>query len=1157
MTWPEFREPRKQMNGEEILSQDSPVKRYGAGILFPAGVTEQRQASNEAESTPKGTNDDLEPGPDDEFSEGPDADAEPRAPSRRGSADNTDEEDVNLANAWRPAAMGLTFLADFASEPEALTVEVAFATYRQRTVTVGHSPEAERKSKRDFWLRCPDDRPGLSFKAADLLRQEAPLRRPIPGHEGKLDLVVFARTHDLDPNGPKRFVTVCLVNRRERDGGRLDLLCYFQCGIRVRGSSGRPWIRPYPEARAVDSRPGSEAEVARLLFRDRKTFALGHGCAAAWSGERPDVVEEVWSDCLPAWELPPFSHDLNDAHGRPLKASMYKLAGLDPEDDGGTDLDRLAGAYRDWIASLEPVDSRSPHIPGDLHETARVVIERCRECSDRIEAGLAFLRSDGPHAARARKAFRLANEAMLISQLRSSREVRVPQMVDRRYHWDSPAPEADLQHRHPTKGYWRAFQVAFLLMSLRGTCDPEHEERAFVDLIWFPTGGGKTEAYLGLLAFTLFYHRLGGEPAAGCEVLMRYTLRLLTAQQFQRAGLLFCAMEHMRRSARHAGTLGDREFRLGMWVGGEATPNSRQRGRAALKQLGRDASSENPFVLLKCPWCHAKFGPLERGRRRPAQRVLGYQTATVGGAETVVFRCPDSRCEFGLDPTSPGKPHLPIVVIDEDLYAEPPDLLIGTVDKFAMLAWKPEVRRLFGLAPDGSRHGRPPSLIIQDELHLISGPLGSMVGAYEPLVEELCTDRTGDRALRPKIVASTATISRAEEQVRALYAREDVRLFPPSGLEAGDSFFAREDRDRSGRAKPGRMYVGVLAPSHGSPQISLSRVFAVLLQYPAIMPISEESERDPWWTLLTFFNSLRELGTAATLLVADARDYLRVILSRHGLPYSQIRQLFNWDELNSRVRSDKIPLAIQKLETPFKAGARGDDEAVDVCLASNIIEVGVDIDRLSLMAIVGQPKTTSQYIQVSSRIGRRQDAPGLVVVTYNPAKPRDRSHYERFRPFHQGLYAQVEPTSVTPFSPPAVERALPGLLVATARQFGPRSTADNPRPFPLELQTPLGRRARRVILERVAFADPGETEAVAHALQRRLAEWRAWNPKLYGTFGPPPEDPPLTHPAGTHNDPDWLGHSWPALMSLRNVDATCEAEITAYYNEPSEEEPQS
>ena len=647
---------------------------------------------------------------------------------------------------------------------------------------------------------------------------------------------------------------------------------------------------------------------------------------------------------------------------------------------------------------------------------------------------------------------------MLISQLRSSREVRTPRIADQRYHWDDPAPEVDLQRRHPTKGYWRAFQIAFLLMSLRGTCDPQHEERSFVDLIWFPTGGGKTEAYLGLLAFTIFYHRLGDEPAGGCEVLMRYTLRLLTAQQFQRAGLLFCAMESMRRSPRHAGTLGDKEFRLGMWVGGEATPNSRQQAKAALAQLRRDASSENPFVLLKCPWCHAKFGPLEQGqpshlqrqrrRRRTFQtRVLGYQPATVRGSETVVFRCPDSRCEFGSDPANPGKPPLPIVVVDEDLYAEPPDLLIGTVDKFAMLAWNPEVRRIFGLGPDGNRCGRPPSLIIQDELHLISGPLGSMVGAYESLIDELCTDRAGGSTIRPKIVASTATISQAEEQIRALYAREEVRLFPPSGLEAGDSFFAQEDRDRSGRAKPGRMYVGVLAPSHGSPQISLSRVFAVLLQYPAIMPILDDgdSERDPWWTLLTFFNSLRELGTAATLLVADARDYLRVILSRHGLPYSDIRQLFNRDELTSRVRSDKIPLAIQKLETPFRAAARGDEEAVDVCLASNIIEVGVDIDRLSLMTIVGQPKTTSQYIQVSSRIGRKQDAPGLVVVAYNPAKPRDRSHYERFRSFHQGLYAQVEPTSVTPFSPPAVERALPGLLVATARQLGSPAAASGPR----------------------------------------------------------------------------------------------------------------
>jgi hypothetical protein len=724
----------------------------------------------------------------------------------------------------------------------------------------------------------------------------------------------------------------------------------------------------------------------------------------------------------------------------------------------------------------------------------------------------------------------------------------------------------------PNKGYWRAFQIAFLLMSLRGICDTSHEDRRMVDLIWFPTGGGKTEAYLGLAAFTIYFNRLAGLKPGGVDVIMRYTLRLLTAQQFQRAGLLFCAMEFIRGLPSNLPRLGEKQFRLGTWVGGDATPNTRAIAKASLKSLQKNPNSENPFVLLKCPWCNAKFGPADDGyssekdwpkvkgkkgkKESSPKSVYGYTTSIIGGKETVVFRCDDPDCDFGFDPRKPGTSPLPIVVIDEDIYANPPNMIIGTVDKFALLPWKPEIRSIFGITEDGTHSGIPPTLIIQDELHLISGPLGSMVGAYETIVEELCTNHEGDMVVSPKIVASTATISRADDQVKGLYARDRVMLFPPSGLEAGDSFFAREARNDDGTLKPGRLYVGIMAPGHGSLQTTEARVFAALLQYPVIMKIAneDESERDPWWTLLSFFNSLRELGGAATLLVADARDYLRVILDRHGYPYTQIRQLLNWEELTSRVRSDRIPLIIQKLEIPFSRDEKGFvKDTVEVCLASNIIEVGVDIDRLSLMTIVGQPKTTSQYIQVSGRIGRSQEAPGLAVVMYSQSKPRDRSHYERFRSYHQRLFAQVEPTSVTPFSPPAIDRALHAIIVATVRQISSIVNANNARPFPLAKGMGLRDRIENMMQQRVMIVDSDEQPAVWKKFLQRLNEWNAWNPSEYGGFGALPENPPLMFPAGSHEPDEWNGHSWPTLSSLRDVDATCEAEITTYYNEPQED----
>jgi hypothetical protein len=327
------------------------------------------------------------------------------------------------------------------------------------------------------------------------------------------------------------------------------------------------------------------------------------------------------------------------------------------------------------------------------------------------------------------------------------------------------------------------------------------------------------------------------------------------------------------------------------------------------------------------------------------------------------------------------------------------------------------------------------------------------------------------------------------------------------------------------------------------------------MQNAAIMNTSDEG-RDPWWTLLCFFNSLRELGSAASLFVADTRDYLRVILDRHGISYNFIRKLFNVSELTSRIRGDQIPKELERLEKNFSLrpsndGKRSDIHAdtIDACLASNIIEVGVDVTRLSLMAIVGQPKTTSQYIQVSSRVGRDPEKPGLVVVLYGQSKPRDRSHYERFRPYHQRLYAQVEPTSVTPFSAPAVERSLHGLIVAGVRQLGNQTTeSSNPDPFPLCEESKLGDLIKDMIYSRVSHVAPEERDEVMRKFKRRLDEWRVWQPNNYGGFRAVPADPPLLHPAGSSEPPTWNGRSWPTMSSLRNVDASCEAEITSFFN---------
>jgi hypothetical protein len=519
------------------------------------------------------------------------------------------------------------------------------------------------------------------------------------------------------------------------------------------------------------------------------------------------------------------------------------------------------------------------------------------------------------------------------------------------------------------------------------------------------------------------------------------------------------------------------------------------------------------------------MGPLQKRSRSDRDLKAdppGY--AAAGG--TVQFACPDRRCPF-VD-------GIPVYVIDEDIYAQRPSLVIGTVDKFALVAWREDVRSLFGIGPTGARQSSPPGLIIQDELHLISGPLGSLTGLYETLIQELCTDRRHADPVPPKIVASTATIRRLESQVRALYARREVALFPPHGLLASDNFFAKYATDDNGVPLPGRRFIGVHAPALGSVQTAQVRTFSALLQACELLPDAEA--RDPWHTLMAFFNSLRELANSLTLLQSDIPDYLGVMQLRAGAPTR--RFLNHVKELTSRLTDDQIPAAIEDLERPATSG-----RAVDVCLASSIIEVGVDIDRLSLITLVGQPKSTSQYIQVTGRIGRQwRQRPGLVVMVYSSTKPRDRSHFERFRSYHEKLYASVEPTSLTPFAPPVLERALHAVLVGYVRQLAAVGTRPWPRPTGVD-------QAAEIVRQRAKTVDPDEAAALEKWLEQRTSEWdryqaSVWDVRRWADGEP---DDPLIRGAGEWAPESARIRSWSTLRSMRNVDANCRLQITSKY----------
>lgn len=1127
---------RQARGGEEIIQRDPPTKRYGVGVLYPLGTEVELEAQVLGEVPPEGDAGaatvlaDSASKEVDELLEragrvGAEAGRIGAEASRRGGEADDDDFDLAPAHSFRPSSMGLSFLAKLPPGAR-LRVEATGGRYRRLKVKV---VDLDRL----WYLRSPVT---LSAEFAGEAILEAEWRKVVPlefagtNLEGlNLSVEVFSRPQP----GPadQRLVTVCLINRTHGIKP-LDEYCLFQAGFQVSvvDSAGVSTLLPYPGPPA--EKLDHEEQSLALLYRTRETYAVGHGCAADWeateSGKSPGFLR---AESLPAVETPSITPDILDDQKRPIDVSMAPLAGLVPGNDGFDALEQVVTQYESWIARRR---QELPTLEVRYQRAGEDHLDACERCARRMRAGLTYLRED----ADARLAFQLANHAMLLQQVRTAKREPRRATIDSQNHallFDENYEQVTYEG---TRGRWRAFQIAFLLMAVQSTADGDQLERETVELIWFPTGGGKTEAYLGLAAFALFLRRLRTPDDAGVHVLMRYTLRLLTAQQFQRASSLICAMEFLRRD--RVNRLGTAPFSIGIWLGGDTTPNTRRKAKEVLSALRRgDAWQENLFVITRCPWCRAQMGPLKEAKaskgsgRRPVRGgrgMAGKTTATVLGyrerGEAVMFHCPDRECDFADE--------LPVYVVDDDIYEERPSLVIGTVDKFAMLAWRPEARAIFGVGQQGERTSSPPGLIIQDELHLISGPLGSMVGLYEAVIEELCTDRRAAKPIKPKIVCSTATIRRYTEQIKALYAREDAALFPPPGLDAGDSFFAQYARHEDGSLMHGRMYVGLHAPGLGSFHDTQVRAFSALLQAPQSM---ETKARDPWWSLLIFYNSLRELGTGLTMFQASIPYYFKAYRSRTG---EQPRSLFNVLELTGRLKSDEVPAAITALETTTDAtGAT----PIDACLASNIIEVGVDIDRLSLMAIVSQPKTTSQYIQVSGRVGRRWwERPGLVMTLYSASKPRDRSHFEQFRAYHERLYAQVEPTSVTPFSPPLLDRALHAVMVVFARQLGTSEEAVSPHPYPAQLVNHL----RELLLPRLQLVDPKEAANFERVFQKRADQWQRWQ-RLRWSSRELEQDTPLLRVAGEYAAADYAAVSWPTPMSMRNVDAQCQIEITNLY----------
>lgn len=1095
---PDPRAPHIQENGEEIVFPIPPHQRYSAGILFPGALdfnkkesltdTEEKIIENLAEET--------------DFLDDPVKLSDSKVP-----LDPTEdiEEEIGLANNFLPSAMGFSC---FVRIPKTgLRILVNAATYSLRDYKYN---KMEKTIDIKAYYRIPISQE-IHLNPFDIPVQPGKGKTislsDKDGNELKLKLHVRNRTYGRSTNPEVHLLTFTLINDNE-EGAHISENCYFQVSFSVSSEESEKCFLPYKTDGSLADKDDEKSN--RLLYRNKSCFAVGHGCSPVWNDTDCECTERITADIIPVYEIKPIvPNDL-----RSIELKMFDFSDLSDKDIL-VNLESLNNEYGKWIDKQDNLIRDS--LSEEYRNTAKKHLQTCRDCLLRMRYGVELIKTNRI----VNRAFRMMNRAMLLQQLHYSIDTRNWIIQNGIATGLKPVLMPSIINPETWKsglGSWRPFQLAFILMNLRSLYEPGNQERQIVDLIWFPTGGGKTEAYLGLSAFTIFLKRLNNPNDSGTTILMRYTLRLLTAQQFMRAATLICACDKIR--SENPNELGWERITIGLWVGESLTPNSRDEARKIFKRLEQGKEDNNPFVILKCPWCGAQMGYIKELK---ASKVKGYKRR--GTPETIVYLCDNEECDF-------SKPdnQLPLYIIDEDIYDRPPTIMIGTVDKFAMLPWKPEARTLFGFR-DNSERVTPPELIIQDELHLISGPLGSMVGLYETMIEDFCTIN----GTKPKIIASSATISRAREQINALYGRGlgNVSIFPPQCINAGDTFFAYEDKK-----SPGRQYIGIFAsalPSHATAQV---RILSALLQSVKSVKGKNDQEKDPYWTVLSYFNSLRELGHAATLIRADIREYMNAIWIRKGIVANE-RRFINRDiELTSRIENNQIPEALEELSKSFTA----DKFPVDICLATNMISVGIDISRLGLMVVTGQPKTTSEYIQATSRVGRSKSGPGLVFTIYNCSKPRDRSHYERFQDYHSKIYSKVEPTSVTPFSTPARERALHALLVGLVR-FYSKDNLNSPRPFP---PREIVERITELIYSRINSIEPEEYENAKKMIEEKLSYWENELPFEYGSFGKL-NDTPLIYPAGTTPSDEIKIRAWATPTSMRNVDSTCDAIIINQY----------
>ena len=704
----------------------------------------------------------------------------------------------------------------------------------------------------------------------------------------------------------------------------------------------------------------------------------------------------------------------------------------------------FADSYKVWIKRQKDQTSaeQDQSIPEEL-------IKAQTEAYNRIVKNINYLQNHSD----AMNCFRLANTAMMMQMVvardnRFKKSRHKNDITGNNYYFSSIEffenyPFDDSPEKVIT--CYRPFQLAFLLMNIEPTFNKKSAERnEIVDLIWFPTGGGKTEAYLALTALTIIERKINNRGAGGISVLMRYTLRLLTAQQFERATWLICAIEFLRNFYTHEKlNLGRDEkdaITIGMWVGQSTSPNKfsdldeyKYKTRFFEQISEGNLSVNNPFPISYCPWCGCKLIVDESAENN------GYEITRINNEITGFHLfCPNASCAFHSS--------LPVTFVDEEIYKNPPALLFATVDKVVQISHKSagDIGNIFNIDV-------PPDLIIQDELHLLSGPLGTLTGLYESIIDILCTSN----GIKPKIVASTATTRNTKSLIRQMYNR-NLNIFPPQGVRYNDNFFSFVNPDSR------RRHIGFLPSGHTSVAAEI-KIVATLFFSKALLlkeffmdkklPNGLLSSRDiyllinspdfkklidPYWSFVLYYNSLRDLGRSNSRVTQEFMDQIRGMFKRFGLE-DNLKFIYKnlssrSEEFTSRQDSTRIKELLDRVSATLRVGITDKDyvfcenNSIDLSLVSNMFSVGIDIDRLNLMLMMGQPNSVSEYIQASSRVARKSK--GLVINILNPVRARELSFFENYADFHHTYYKNVEPLSITPFTEVASEKLLNAILLS-------------------------------------------------------------------------------------------------------------------------------